>query len=222
MYDRVIRINDLYVSLEKPKMKTKSMKKINIILLLLFNLICFSQNSKIPKIEFKEKSENQNPYIKLLKLKDENSLILKIGFQSYWYGGIHSNLIVFQNDGKVLRYDVFFPNDSLKKVKVKKKKISKTKIQFYWNLINEIIEENKLNIDKDQLNIERVKTDEGILKLSTRSDSVNESFEITQKNEFTYFSSYDPHYQIEQKNPGYEERQKLVDLIAEIQNLIKK
>ena len=72
------------------------MKKTNIILFLLFNLICFSQEFKIPKIEFKEKTENQNTYIKLLKLKDENSLILKIGFQSYWYGGIHSNLIVFQ------------------------------------------------------------------------------------------------------------------------------
>lgn len=198
------------------------MKKINTIVLLLFNLICFSQDFKIPTIEFKEKSENQNPYIKLLNLKDENALILKIGFQSYWYDGIHSHLIVFQNSGEVLRYDVFFPNDSLKKVKIKKKKIPKSKIQDYWNLIDKIVKEDKLNIDKNQLNIEKVETKEGILKLSTRSDSIDESFEITQRNEFTYFSTYDPLYQISQKNPGFAERQKLVDLINEIENLIKK
>ena len=85
------------------------MKKITFfVILLLFHFVCHSQEFKIPKIEFKEKNEIQNPYIKLLKLKDENSLILKIGFQSYWYGGTHSNLIVFLNNGEVLRYDVFF------------------------------------------------------------------------------------------------------------------
>lgn len=190
--------------------------------MLLFNFICFSQEFKIPQIEFKEKNKSQNPYINLLNLKDENSLILKIGFQSYWYGGIHSNLIVFQNNGEILRYDMFFPNDSLKKVKIKKKKIPKIRIQDYWNCIHKIVAENKINIDKNLLNIERVETDEGFLKVSTRSDSVDESFEITQKDKFTYFSTYDPLYQISQKNPGFEERQKLVDLINEIENLIKK
>lgn len=198
------------------------MKKLNIILLLLFNFFCFSQEFKIPKIEFKEKNEIQNPYIKLLNLKDKNSLILKIGFQSYWYGGIHSNLIVFQNNGEVLRYDLFFPNDSLKKIKIKKRRIQKKRVQDYWSLVNEIVQKNKLNIDKNQLNIERVETKEGVLKLSTRSDCVDESFEITQRNEFTYFSTYDPLYQIKLKNPGFAERQKLVDLINEIENLIKK
>jgi hypothetical protein len=198
------------------------MKQINILLLLFFNLLCYSQEFKIPKFEFNEKTENQNSYIKLLNLKDENSLIIKIGFQCYWYGGIHSNIIIFQNDGKILRYDVFFPNDSLKKIKINKKRIKKEKIENYWKLIIKIAEDNKLNIDNSKLNIERIKTDEGILKYSTRSDSVDESFEIIQGNKYTYFSSYDPLYQIEQKNAGFEERQKLVDLINEVENLIKK
>lgn len=197
------------------------MRKLNIITLLFLNFICFSQEFKIPKIDFKEINEIQNPYIKLLNLKDENSLILKIGFQCYWFNGTNSNLIVFQNNGDVLRYDVFFPNDSLKKIKIKKRRIKKGRIQDYWNCIYKIALENKIDIDKSQLNIERIKTDDGILKFSTRSDSVDESFEITQRNEFTYLSSYDPLYQIEQKNTGFEERQKLVDLINEIENLIK-
>ena len=199
----------------------KYMKQINILVLLFLNLVCYSQEFKIPKFEFKEKSEKQNSYIKLLNLKDENSLIIKIGFQSYWYGGIHSNLIIFQNDGKVLRYDMFFPNDSLNKIKIHKKRIKKEKIENYWKLIIKIAEENKLNIDNHKLNIERIETDEGILKYSTRTDCVDESFEIIQGHKFTYFSSYDPLYQIEQKNAGFEERQKLVDLINEVENIIK-
>ncbi len=197
------------------------MKKINIIILLFFNLICYSQESEIPKIEFKEKSENKNLYIKLLNLQDENSIIVKIGFQSYWYGGIHSNLIIFQNNGKILRYDVFFPNDSLKKITINKKRIKKDKIEDYWQFIQTVALENKLNIDNSKLNIERIETDEGVLKYSTRSDCVDESFEIIQGDQFTYFSSYDPLYQIEQKNAGFEERQKLVNLINEVENLIK-
>lgn len=197
------------------------MKKINFIILLFFNLVCYSQNFEIPKIEFKEVSEKQNSYIKLLNLKDENSLIVKIGFQSYWFGGIHSNLVIFQNDGNILRYNVFFPNDSLRKIKISKKRIKKEEIADYWKLIKSIAENNKLNIDKSKLNIERIQTDEGIIKYSTRSDCVDESFEITQGNKSTYFSSYDPLYQIEQKNSGFEERQKLVNLINEVEKLIK-
>jgi hypothetical protein len=198
------------------------MRKINFIILLFFNLVCYSQDFKIPKIEFNETSEKQNSYIELLNLKDDNSLIVKIGFQSYWYGGIHTNLIVFQNDGNVLRYNVFFSNDSLKKIKIIKKRIKKEKIEDYWKFIKSVAEENKLNIDKSKLNIERIKYEDGtVLKYSTRSDCVDESFEITQGNKKTYFSTYDALYQIEQKNAGFEERQKLVDLIKELENLIK-
>ena len=199
------------------------MRKINFIILLFLNLVCYSQELKIPKIKFNEISEKQNPYIKLLNLKDENSLIVKIGFQSYWYGGIHSNLLVFQNDGIVLKYNVFIPSDSLKKIKISKKRIKKEKIKDYWKFIKSVSEENKLNIDKSKLNIEKINYDDGtVLKYSTRSDSVDESFEIIQGNNKTYFSTYDALYQIEQKNAGHEERQKLVDLINEVENLIIK
>ena len=153
------------------------MRKIYFIFILFLSLVCYSQDLKIPKIEFNQISEKQNPYIKLLNLKDENSLIVKIGFKSYWYGGIHSNLIVFQNDGIVLKYNVFFPNDSLKKVKISKKRIKKEKIEDYWKFIKSVAEENKLNIDRSKLNIERIKYEDGtVLKYSTRSDCVDESF----------------------------------------------
>ena len=198
------------------------MRKIYFIFILFLNLVCYSQELKIPKIEFNQISEKQNPYIKLLNLKDENSLIVKIGFQSYWYGGIHSNLIVFQNDGIVLKYNVFFPNDSLKKIKISKKRIKKEKIEDYWKFIKSVTEENKLNIDKSKLNIERIKYEDGtVLKYNTRSDCVDESFEIIQGAKNSYFSTYDAEYQIEQKNSGFEERQKLVNLINEVENLIK-
>lgn len=197
------------------------MRKLNFITLLFLNLACYSQDFKIPKIEFEKINESQNLFIKLLNLKDENSLIVKIGFQSYWYGGIHSNLIVFQNDGKVLRYNVFFPNDNSKKIKISKKRVNKEKNVDYWEFIKTVAEENKLNIDKSKLNIEVIQTDEGALKYSMRSDCVDESFEIIQGNKITYFSTYDSLYQIEHKNAGFEERQKLVNLINEVEILIQ-
>ena len=198
------------------------MRKINFIILLFINLICYSQDFKIPKIEFNEISEKDNSYINLYNLKDKNSLIVKIGFQSYWFGGIHTSLVVFQNDGNIIKFKVFFSNDSLKKIRISKKRIKKKKAENYWKFIKSVAEKNKLNIDKSKLNIERIKYEDGtVLKYSTRSDCVDESFEIIQGNKKTYFSTYDALFQIEQKNEGFEERQKLVNLINEVENLIK-
>ena len=198
------------------------MRKINFLILLFINLICYSQDFKIPKIEFNEISEKDNSIINLLNLKDKNSLIVKIGFQSYWFGGIQSSLVVFQNDGNIIKFKVFFPNDSLKKIRICKKRIKKKKAENYWKFIKSVAEKNKLNIDKSKLNIERIKYEDGtVLKYSTRSDCVDESFEIIQGNKKTYYSTYDALFQIEQKNEGFEERQKLVNLINEVENLIK-
>lgn len=193
------------------------MKNIIFIALLLVNFVCFSQKSPIPKIEFSELAEKQNSYINLLNLKDENSLIIKIGFKSYWSGGIHTHLIVFQNDGTVEKFNVFFPNDSLKRIKISKKSIRKEKIAEYWKFLQSIAAENKLDIDKNKLNIDRIQFEDGtVLKYSSRSDGVEESFEIIQGNKRTYFSTYDALYQMEQKNAGHEEIQKLVNLINEV------
>jgi hypothetical protein len=59
------------------------MKKVIVYLLILVPLNSFSQNWKIPEIKWEEKTETENNYVDLLKLKDRNSLIVKIGYSSY-------------------------------------------------------------------------------------------------------------------------------------------
>lgn len=93
---------------------------------------------------------------------------------------------------------------------------------LYRKFLQSIAAENKLDIDKNNLNMDRIKLKDGtVLKYSSRSDGVEESFEITQGSKKTYFSTYDAIYQIDQKNAGYKEIQKLVDLINELESLIK-
>ena len=54
------------------------MKKVIIYLLILVPLISFSQNWQIPEIDWEGKTETENNYVDLLKLKDRNSLIVNI------------------------------------------------------------------------------------------------------------------------------------------------
>ena len=123
--------------------------------------------------------------------------------------------------GKVLLFEVFYPNDSLKKIKVRKKNIKKKNIKKVWEFLNHCSKDNRFNIDGSKLNITRIEDSEGILKYSSRSDAVNNIIEICQNENYTFLESYDPEYCIEQKQSEFEERQKFVNLITEIEKLIK-
>ena len=197
------------------------MKKLNILIFLFYNLICFSQEFKIPIFELKQKRETDNPNLKLLNIEDKNSLIINIGYSSYWYNGTIAKSLVYQNNGKVLLFEVFYPNDSLKKIKVRKKNIKKKNIKKVWEFLNHCSKDNRFNIDGSKLNITRIEDSEGILKYSSRSDAVNNIIEICQNENYTFLESYDPEYCIEQKQSEFEERQKFVNLITEIEKLIK-
>ena len=75
------------------------MRKILSILLLLIGIApLFSQEYAIPEIDWQGKTDEKNHYTDLLKLKDENALIIKIGYSSYWLKGEYSDLLVYQND----------------------------------------------------------------------------------------------------------------------------
>jgi hypothetical protein len=129
------------------------MKKILTYILFLIPILGFSQNWTIPKIDWQGETETENNYVDLLKLKDRNSLIIKIGYSSYWTKGQNSEFIVYQNDGKVLRFIVYQPNSTELKTKIKRKRISRKEYKYYWNHLNDIIQGNKYLIDKSKLNI---------------------------------------------------------------------
>jgi hypothetical protein len=199
------------------------MKKVIVYLLILVPLISLSQNWQIPEIDWEGKTETENNYVDLLKLKDRNSLIVKIGYSSYWSKGQNSEFIVYQNDGKVKRFVVYLPSYSEKKTKIKRKRIKKKEYQYYWNHLNNCIAENKYKIDKSKLNITEKKGEqEGTVITKVISDGADYSFWICQGKNYIAYGSYQPESFIEDKFPGWKERQKLVDLMNGFEQLTEK
>ena len=189
---------------------------------LIFSGKLLSQEFKIPNIEFKNKTEGLNTYINLLKINDEQALIIKIGSSSYWSKGLYSDFLVFENDGNVSFYECFFPLDTNKKQKIKKKRIRKSKRKFYWNFLSNSYKNNRFSIVKSMLNITSKSNGDGTSTMISVSDGANYSPEITQGNKYSAFSTYSPNTFIEKKFPGWKERKKLVELTKDIYDLIKK
>ena len=198
------------------------MKKLMFFFFLLINVVVFGQDFKIPEIKFQNKSETQNVYIDFLNLSDENSLIVKASYASYWYNGTISNFIVYQNDGTILKFNVFYPYEKNKQISIRRKAIKKRHLKYYWQFLFECVQRNEFQIDKSKLNITSKPVGNGMVEESHVNDAVDETFEIAQKTEYSAFSSYAAEIYIEKKFPGFEERQKLVDLMRKFEKLYEK
>lgn len=199
------------------------MNKFLIHILILIPFISFSQSFQIPEIDWQGKTQTENNYVELLKLKDKNSLIVKIGYSSYWTKGLNSEFIVYQNDGKIKRFIVYQPNSAELKTKIKRKKIKKKEYQYYWSYLIDCIKEDKFKIDKSKLNITEKKGEEtGTFVTKIISDGANYHFQICQGKNYIAYGSYSPESFIEDKYPGWEERKKLVDLMRGFEQLTKK
>lgn len=191
------------------------MKKIILLFLIFFVSISFAQETKIPEIKYEGEFDSPNNYITLLKLKDEKSLIIKISFSNYWFNGTISEFIVYQNDGKILKYTADVKN------KIKRKSLKKKNYFVYWDVLNKCIREKKFEIQKNQLNITSKPSENGVTQHLSVSDGTNETFELWQENKYIVYSSQSPLTYINEKYLGYQERQKLVDLIEEFSTLFK-
>ena len=116
------------------------MNKIILFFFIFFPAISFAQETKISEIKYEGEFDSANNYITLLKLKDEKSLIIKISFFNYWFKGTISEFIVYQNDGKVLKYTADVKN------KIKRKSLKKKNYFVYWELLDKCIREKKFEI----------------------------------------------------------------------------
>lgn len=197
------------------------MKKVLIYLLILIPLISFSQNWQIPKIEWEGKTKTGNVYVDLLNLEDRNSLVVKIGYSSYWSKGLNSEFIVYQNDGVVKRFIVYQPNSTDLKTNIKRKKIKKKEYQYYWSYLQKCVNDNKLKIDKSRLNITEKKS-KGTFAIKVISDGADYHFQICQGKNYIAYGSYEPESFIRDEYPGWKERKKLVDLMRGFEQLTEK
>ena len=189
------------------------MKRLILLYFILSYTTILAQEFKIPEIKFQNETEKPNLYIELLKLKDNKSLIIKTSKTSYWIKGTTSNFIVYQNDGKIKKFILDSKN------KIKRKAVKKRDYSRYWNLLNKLNSESKFELIKEQLNITSKPSENGNEITLVISDGYTLSFEICFENKYSCYSSSNPNSFIEKEFPGYTERQKLVDLIQEFDNL---
>lgn len=190
-------------------------------LLLLFIFIScnvFSQEFTLPEVKFHK--DTLNSYARLLNLKDSHALILKVGYTNYWYGGTSSDFVVYNNDGTIEKYKTFLSFKA--ENTVKKIKVPKRKYVYYKQFITECVTDNLFDIDTTKLNIQTVTDENGITQSMTVHDATNISFELIKDNQYSKFESYAPELYIESKAIGYEEREKLVNLVNKFEAVIKK
>lgn len=198
-------------------------KVIPLFIVTLSTMIGFSQNSMIPEMVWNGISQNENQYVELLNLKDRNSLIVRVAYSSYWNKGLSGPYIIYQNDGKIKRYNVFQPTDSDLKTKIKRKRVRKKDFEKYWDYLNNCISEKKFQINKSQLNVNaKPGKEEGTSLVKSISDGATYHFSIYQGKNYIAYASYEPKSFIEDEYPGFEERQKLVDLMAGFESLMEK
>lgn len=201
--------------------------KISILILIIF--ISHNGNSQvreIPNINFENINQIQNDYIKLLKLKDSNSLIIKISYKSGLHRSSNSKFIVYDNHGNVVLYETIDSKDSSNQLKIRKLPLKNTNQYLYWEFLNRFNNTSEFQIDKTKLNITQKTIDHGLkedklIEETVISDGHSVTFEITQYNKNTIYSSYSPEEYIKMKYPGMEERQKLLNLIKTLEELLK-
>lgn len=201
------------------------MKKILVLICSLVLLAGCSLSYQIPEIAWQEKKETENTYIDLLKIKDRNSLIIKIGYSSYWSKGENIEFIVYQNNGIVKRFVVYQPNSPEFDEKIQQKRVKRNHYRYYWDFLEKCINENLFQIDSKKLNITQKTTideDKRTVESIIVSDGVNYQFQICQAKKVINYESYAPKSYIKEAYPGYEERQQLVDIMNQFKQLTKK
>ncbi|WAC01395.1 hypothetical protein N7U66_15230 [Lacinutrix neustonica] len=117
-------------------------------------MILCSQNSQIKEIKFEGKTTEENRYAKMLKLKDQNALIIQIGYSSYPIRGLDSDLVVYMNNGQVKLYKISEPVNDKLEPEVKRVRIKKNEYELFWKFLNTCISQEKFNINKPKLNFE--------------------------------------------------------------------
>ena len=189
------------------------MKNLFIVIVIFFSFEVNSQNSSIPNFDLKDSTELQNNYVKLLKLKDKNSLIINLSI--YKNNTKNSSLfLVFNNNGKVLRYDVFYPKNQNDKIIIEKRKTKKEDGERLWSLLNESSLNKTFEIDTTKLNITESENDEGKTKIIKNGNisGLEYKIELIQNHRIKIFKTYEPLWFIKLKVNGYEERQKFLEI----------
>lgn len=173
-------------------------------------------------INFYGKVNKIQKTIEQAKIEDEKDIIINTKLERGW-GGSETEIIVYRKNGTVNRYKDYDQIFADGKRKEEYKRISETELKNYWDFLNDCIKNKRFEIKAGLLNITKkpIEKGSGSSEFIQVEDGTEYSIEIIQGKEFITYTSYAPETYIQNKYPGYEERQKLLDLISEIHNLGK-
>jgi hypothetical protein len=177
----------------------------------------YSQIPIIPNLNYNNSGDSINSVIKLLKLEDKNSLVVKINRTPNTVS-YESKYIVYQNDGKILKFKTIYKN--IDNVTIKKIKVKKNTYRKYWDFLN--ANYSKINdLDVDSLNITTKPIDsKNISKLIVFHES-SKVLEFIRGSESIYFGSENAETFIKEKFPGYLMREKFMNVYNGFTKLYK-
>lgn len=173
-------------------------------LILFLNSILYSQEFNVSKVPFNYYTGKKSDYYKELKIKHKDAIIFTAGNTS----------------DKIEKFIVYNKNGSIEKLVLKKYTdslitipVSSDEAIMIKNFINDCIEKRWIYIDSEQVNTSKINADgsnkDGVIII----DGYDDYFNIYQNDKQLILSSYATHTFIENRYYGWQERQKLLNLI---------
>ncbi|MXN92437.1 hypothetical protein GR160_14505 [Flavobacterium sp. Sd200] len=178
------------------------MSKIVFHFLLITNL-CVAQQTILPKINFTQNSITANPYIGLLKLTDNNALIVR----SY-NSEFAVSYLVLSSDGAMHRYGLY--NIDGKNL-IRKLNVTENEKARFLKLISDIN-----TLDATQLNLKEVTLSNGTKSEVNFNNYPDYFIEMYQGIKSVTFNSLQADGFIEAEVSGYRMRQKLVSIFKDL------
>jgi len=174
-----------------------------LLLLLTCSLSAFSQEYKIPELQYDTIVSSQNDYYSTLGISDRNAMIITAG-NTGTFEHVLSRFIVYFKDGTVKKFTIHNRSGTVTELAVQPGEKARY-VQFLNNWVTD-----------ERLQLERILLTGASF---TVPNGTTDYFTVYHAGKALHLSSYASAIYIEHKEPGWQERQKLLDLIDNFEAL---
>lgn len=188
--------------------------------MLSFNGIVQAQSNYLDKILYEDSLTAISHVYKECRVKDSAALILLIIESSRWTKGEYADYVIFYPNNKIEIIQAFTPNDSSKKSKWKKTRVSQEANYLFWNFLDSCISNDLFSLNQEELFRNTKPTADGRVSSLGVADGTFYSFAIFKGRHYLNNSAYSPQSFISAEYPGLEERKKFLAVIQGFRKLI--
>ncbi len=152
----------------------------------------------------------KNPWIQILDLNYDNVETIETAVSERLSEGTTSKLFVFAKNNEVRYFNIFTPDkNSNRSRSIKEKKMNSNTEKYYLHLLKEVRQNNFFDLVSDSLNI----TNDGQRIVKIKS---GKTFRLRYIGYDYYkdYNTYAPERYIQNRIPGWQQRQKMLNLIA--------